>query len=65
MHWIGVAPEPLKITDMIPDKLDDSGIKMAASALSRAINEAVSPITKARASEIAERISHEVNSVLQ
>ncbi|XP_061980261.1 uncharacterized protein LOC133700672 isoform X8 [Populus nigra] len=41
------------------DKLDDVSIRMAAKVLSRAINDALSPNIKARALEIAERISLE------
>ncbi|KAJ6389686.1 hypothetical protein OIU77_027915 [Salix suchowensis] len=60
MYWIGVAPEPLNRSHLIPDKLDDVSIGMAAKVLSRAINDALSPNIKARALEIAERISLEV-----
>ncbi|KAG5248524.1 sterol beta-glucosyltransferase UGT80A [Salix suchowensis] len=59
MYWIGVAPEPLNRSHLIPDKLDDVSIGMAAKVLSRAINDALSPNIKARALEIAERISLE------
>ncbi|XP_061980256.1 uncharacterized protein LOC133700672 isoform X3 [Populus nigra] len=59
MYWIGVSPEPLNSSHLIPDKLDDVSIRMAAKVLSRAINDALSPNIKARALEIAERISLE------
>lgn len=59
MYWIGVSPEPLNRSHLIPDKLDDVSIRMAAKVLSRAINDALSPNIKARALEIAERISLE------
>ncbi|KAJ6942096.1 sterol 3-beta-glucosyltransferase UGT80A2 isoform X3 [Populus alba x Populus x berolinensis] len=59
MYWIGVSPEPLNRSHLIPDKLDDASISMAAKVLSRAINDALSPNIKARALEIAERISLE------
>lgn len=59
MYWIGVSPEPLNRSHLIPDKLDDVSISMAAKVLSRAINDALSPNIKARALEIAERISLE------
>ena len=65
MYWIGVSPEPLNRSHLIPDKLDDVSIRMAAKVLSRAINDALSPNIKARALEIAERISLEVMHVLQ
>ncbi|KAK9286929.1 hypothetical protein L1049_015337 [Liquidambar formosana] len=59
MFWLGVSPEPLKRNHLLPDKNDDSCVSEAASVLSRAINCALSLEVKARASEIAERISHE------
>ncbi|CAK7357012.1 unnamed protein product [Dovyalis caffra] len=59
MYWIGVSPEPLNRSHLIPDKLDNVSIRMAANVLSRAINNALSPKVKARALEIAERISLE------
>jgi hypothetical protein len=65
MYWIGVSPEPLNRSHLIPDKQDDVSIRMAAKVLSRAINDALSPNIKARALEIAERISLEVMLVLQ
>ncbi|KAJ4832369.1 hypothetical protein Tsubulata_050955 [Turnera subulata] len=59
MHWIGVAPEPLNRNHLIPDKLDDLSIRIAANVLLRAIKDALSPEVKERALEIAERISRE------
>ncbi|KAJ4823273.1 hypothetical protein Tsubulata_028449 [Turnera subulata] len=59
MHWIGVAPEPLNRNHFIPDKLDDSSIRIAANVLLRALKDALSPEVKERALEIAERISRE------
>lgn len=64
MHWIGVAPEPLNRNHLVPDKLDDMSIRVAANVLSRAIDDALSPKVKARALEIAARISLEVMPVL-
>ncbi|KAF8411587.1 hypothetical protein HHK36_004143 [Tetracentron sinense] len=59
MFWLGVAPEPLQKNHLLPDKDDDMSTKQAAYVLSKAINSALSPKIKARASEIAERISIE------
>ncbi|KDP38894.1 hypothetical protein JCGZ_05051 [Jatropha curcas] len=59
MHWLGVAPEPLKRNHLVPDKMDDLRIRIAANVLSRAIAYALSPEVKTRALEIAERISPE------
>ena len=60
MFWLGVAPEPLKRDQLLPDQNDDMSIREAANVLSRAINEALSPKVKACAIELAERISLEV-----
>lgn len=60
MFWLGVAPEPLKRDQLLPDKNDDMSIREAANVLSRAINDALSPKVKACAIELAERISLEV-----
>lgn len=60
MFWVGVASEPLKRDHLIPDSCSEAGIRDAANALSRALNYALSPQVKARALEIAERISLEV-----
>ena len=64
MFWLGVAPEPLKRNHLFPDKNDGTSIREAAVVLSRAIDYALSPKVKARASEIAERISLEVLDIL-
>ncbi|XP_059648138.1 sterol 3-beta-glucosyltransferase UGT80B1 isoform X2 [Cornus florida] len=58
MFWLGVAPEPLQRSQLLPDE-DDTCIKEAANVLASAINYALSPKVKSRASEIAERISLE------
>lgn len=60
MFWLGVAPEPLKRDQLLPDQNDDMSIREAANVLSRAINDALSPKVKACAIELAERISLEV-----
>ncbi|CAK9151193.1 unnamed protein product [Ilex paraguariensis] len=62
MFWLGVAPEPLKRNHLLPDKDDDIGIREATNMLARAIDYALSPEVKARASEIAERLSLEASS---
>ncbi|XAR53121.1 Sterol 3-beta-glucosyltransferase [Bertholletia excelsa] len=59
MYWLGVAPEPLKRNHLVPDENDDLSVREAANMLSIAINYALSPKVKARASEIAERLSLE------
>ncbi|KAI3445661.1 hypothetical protein Pfo_002326 [Paulownia fortunei] len=59
MFWLGVAPEPLKSTCLLPDKDDDSCILKAASVLVGAINYALSPEVKLRATQIADRICTE------
>ncbi|OAY39890.1 sterol 3-beta-glucosyltransferase UGT80B1 isoform X1 [Manihot esculenta] len=59
MHWLGVAPEPLKRNHLVPDKMDDFRIRVAANVLSRAIADALSPEVKIRAQKIAEMISLE------
>ncbi|KAK4846341.1 hypothetical protein QYF36_016114 [Acer negundo] len=59
MFWIGVASEPLKRKHLVPDNVNDMSIKEAAESLSGAIRYALSPKVKARAVQIAERISIE------
>ncbi|XP_073159145.1 sterol 3-beta-glucosyltransferase isoform X2 [Henckelia pumila] len=59
MFWLGVAPEPLKNTCLLPDKDDDCYIKEAATMLVKAINRALSPEVKLQASRIANRLSAE------
>lgn len=60
MFWLGVAPEPLKRNHLLPDTSDNASIHEAATVLSRAINNALSPKVKTCAVEIAARISMEV-----
>ncbi len=60
MYWLGVAPEPLKRNHLVPDKMDDFRIRVAANVLSRAIAYALSPEVKECALKIAEMISLEV-----
>ncbi|XP_073029480.1 sterol 3-beta-glucosyltransferase isoform X5 [Primulina eburnea] len=59
MFWLGVAPEPLKGTCLVPDKDNDCYIMEAANMLVGAINRALSPEVKLQASQIANRISGE------
>ncbi|KAF7126770.1 hypothetical protein RHSIM_Rhsim11G0131100 [Rhododendron simsii] len=59
MFWLGVAPEPLKRNYLLPDENDDVCVMEAANMLARAINYALAPEVKARASEISELLSHE------
>ncbi|XP_054802932.1 sterol 3-beta-glucosyltransferase UGT80B1 isoform X3 [Prosopis cineraria] len=58
-YWLGVSSEPLHRNHLLPDKNDERSVQEAAHALSSAIHNALSPKVKARAAEIAERISHE------
>ena len=60
MHWLGVSPEPLSRNHLLPDKNDEECVQEAAHVLSLAIQNALSPEVKARAAEIAEKISSEV-----
>ncbi|KAI9087241.1 hypothetical protein K1719_030876 [Acacia pycnantha] len=59
MYWLGVSSEPLHRNHLLPEKNDDRSVQEAAHGLSTAIHNALSPKVKARAAEIAERISHE------
>lgn len=65
MCWLGVSPEPLSRKHLLPDKNDERMIQEAARVLSSAIHDASSPNVKARAVEIAERISLEVMPILE
>ncbi|KAJ8754883.1 hypothetical protein K2173_015395 [Erythroxylum novogranatense] len=56
MHWLGVAPEPLKRIHLVPDQCSEMSARVAANMLSKAINNALSPEVKSRALEISERI---------
>lgn len=60
MFWLGVAPEPVERNHLVPEKMNDSGIRKAAIVLSKAIHDALSPRIKACALRISERISCEV-----
>lgn len=59
MFWLGVSPEPLKRTQLLPDEDGEISIKEAASGLARAIDYALSSQVKANASEITQRLSSE------
>lgn len=59
MFWLGVAPAPLKRNHLLPDENDDLCPMEAANMLVRAINHALAPEVKARATEIAEILSRE------
>lgn len=60
MFWLGVAPEPLKRTHLVPDEEDSATIAQAANALTNALKVALASKIKERASEISEKISLEV-----
>ncbi|XP_062029317.1 sterol 3-beta-glucosyltransferase UGT80B1 [Rosa rugosa] len=59
MFWLGVAPEPLKRSHLLPEESDDESIEEAAKMLSRVIHDTLSPEIRERAVEISERISLE------
>ncbi|KAJ8430209.1 hypothetical protein Cgig2_006717 [Carnegiea gigantea] len=59
MFWLGVAPEPLKRAQLLPENCNELSITEGASMLSKAINYALSPEVKARAVEISKRIAQE------
>lgn len=60
MFWLGVAPEPLKRSHLLPEESDDESIEEAANLLARVIHDALSPEIRQRAVEISKRISLEV-----
>ncbi|KAF3435186.1 hypothetical protein FNV43_RR22273 [Rhamnella rubrinervis] len=60
MFWLGVAPEPIKRNNLVPENNDEKSVREAANILSRAIYDALSPSTTACAKEISERLSLEV-----
>ena len=62
MCWLGVSSEPLHRNHLLPDKNDARSVQEAAHAVSSAIHNALLPKVKARAVEIAKRISPEVMS---
>ncbi|KAL8205848.1 hypothetical protein R6Q57_009399 [Mikania cordata] len=59
MFWLGVSPEPLKRTHLLPDEDDEITIKEAASALTTAINYTLSNQVKENALHISQRLSSE------
>eukprot|EP00268_Persea_americana_P063505 TRINITY_DN8241_c0_g2_i3.p1 TRINITY_DN8241_c0_g2~~TRINITY_DN8241_c0_g2_i3.p1 ORF type:complete len:343 (+),score=69.07 TRINITY_DN8241_c0_g2_i3:628-1656(+) len=59
MFWLGVAPEPLRKTHLLPDEEDVVRIAQAADALSNALKVALSSKIKERASEVSKKISSE------
>ncbi|GAV67383.1 hypothetical protein CFOL_v3_10889, partial [Cephalotus follicularis] len=59
MFWLGVAPEPLKKSYLVPENTDPKSITEAATVLSKSLHDALSPEVRARALEIAKRISLE------
>ncbi|KAM3241189.1 hypothetical protein ACQJBY_054290 [Aegilops geniculata] len=59
LHWLGVAPEPLKRQHLIPDIDDAASVNRAADVLLGAIRSALSPEIKAQATVIAQRLASE------
>lgn len=59
MCWLGVAPEPLRRDQLLPENCDDVSIRKGAYMLANAINTAMTPVIKAHAKEISDKISQE------
>uniref|UniRef100_A0A803MIH7 Erythromycin biosynthesis protein CIII-like C-terminal domain-containing protein n=1 Tax=Chenopodium quinoa TaxID=63459 RepID=A0A803MIH7_CHEQI len=59
MCWLGVAPEPLRRNQLLPENCDNVSVSEGANVLKKAIKRAMSPGIKARAQEISKRISQE------
>ncbi|CAA0839037.1 UDP-Glycosyltransferase superfamily protein [Striga hermonthica] len=59
MCWLGVAPDPLDRSCLVPDEDDDTCISKAANVIVSAINYALSTEVRSRATQIADRISTE------
>ncbi|KAL1224207.1 Sterol 3-beta-glucosyltransferase UGT80A2 [Cardamine amara subsp. amara] len=60
MSWLGVSPQPLKRNHLLLDeKNDENNIMEAAQVVAKAIYDALSTETRARAMEIAEILSLE------
>uniref|UniRef100_J3LAU7 Erythromycin biosynthesis protein CIII-like C-terminal domain-containing protein n=1 Tax=Oryza brachyantha TaxID=4533 RepID=J3LAU7_ORYBR len=59
LHWLGVAPEPLRRQHLIPDTDNASSIENAADVLIGAIKTALAPEIKAQATRIADKLSSE------
>lgn len=65
MSWLGVAPQPLERNHLILEEPNDENIMEAAQVVAKAIYDALSTKTRARAMEIAEILSLEVTSYNQ
>lgn len=61
MFWLGVAPEPLKRCNLLPESTDDMCIMEAADVFTGSIHTALSATVQARALEISSQIAHQVN----
>lgn len=59
VHWLGVAPEPLRKEHLIPNNEDPRSIRQAADALLAVIKKALSPEIKDQAYRVSQRISLE------
>ncbi|KAJ8529825.1 hypothetical protein K7X08_036660 [Anisodus acutangulus] len=59
MHWLGVAPEPLRREHLVPDKNEDFYIKEAANILVRALDCSQSSEVKSCALQISNILSNE------
>ncbi|ESQ32013.1 hypothetical protein EUTSA_v10004004mg [Eutrema salsugineum] len=59
MSWLGVGPQPLKRNHLLLEETNDENIMEAAQVVAKAIYDALSAKTKARAMEIAEILSLE------
>ncbi|KAG7551809.1 hypothetical protein ISN45_Aa06g024430 [Arabidopsis thaliana x Arabidopsis arenosa] len=59
MSWLGVAPQPLKRNHLLLEEPNDENIMEAAQVVAKAIYDALSAKSRARAMEIAEILSLE------
>ncbi|KAI6678668.1 hypothetical protein NL676_039464 [Syzygium grande] len=59
MFWLGVAPEPLKRCNLLPESTDDMCIMEAADVFTGSIHTALSATVQARALEISSQIAHQ------
>ncbi|CAA7025924.1 unnamed protein product [Microthlaspi erraticum] len=63
MYWLGVAPQPLKRNHMLLEETNDENIMEASQVVAKAIYDAVSRKSRARAVEIAEILYLEQDGV--
>lgn len=56
MSWLGVAPNPLRRDELLPDNTNEMSIQCSADILLIALEEALSLKVKKRASRIADTL---------